>query len=181
MPIMPARAPLFLPLVLAAATCAASCSRAEAQPAPPASASAGGVILAAHNERRARHCAPPLAWSGEVARAAQAWADRLARDCSFQHSTSKYGENLWAGTDGAFPPRRVVESWYGEVAKYDFKRPGFSMDTGHFTQLVWVGTKRLGCGTATCKGNRIWVCNYDPAGNVEGQFREHVRPTGCRK
>src|SRR5690606_13198353 len=35
-------------------------------------------ILAAHNRFRARHCAPPLAWSPALARQAQQWADTLA-------------------------------------------------------------------------------------------------------
>jgi uncharacterized protein YkwD len=171
---MLARVALTPLVALAAAMSAAPDAR-------PAAASDPADLLNAHNEHRARHCAPPLAWSTDVARVAQSWADRLARDCSFQHSGSKYGENLWVGTDGAFSSRQVVGAWYGEVAKYDFKRPGFSMDTGHFTQLVWVATKRLGCGTATCKGNRIWVCNYDPPGNVEGQYRENVLPTSCKR
>jgi uncharacterized protein YkwD len=154
----------------------------SAGPAPTAASAAQQADLrAAHDAHRAKHCAPPLAWSGDVARAAQTWADRLARDCSFNHSGSKYGENLWAGSDGAFTTRHVVDSWYAEVAKYDFKRPGFAMQTGHFTQVVWVGTARLGCGTATCKGNRIWVCNYDPPGNVEGQFKQNVLPPTCKR
>jgi hypothetical protein len=37
--------------------------------------------------------------------------------------------------------------WYGEIAKYDFRRGGFSMDTGHFTQVVWRSTTTIGCGT----------------------------------
>jgi uncharacterized protein YkwD len=147
-----------------------------AGPSPDAAA-----ILAAHNDSRARHCASPLAWSADLAQTAQRWADRLARSCSLQHSGGRYGENLWAGTAGAFPARQVADAWYGEASKYDFERPGFSMQTGHFTQLVWVGSKTLGCGTATCKGLRIWVCNYDPPGNVEGQFRANVWPRSCRK
>jgi uncharacterized protein YkwD len=168
--------------VAAAAAAPAASTALTADPEPvPAAASDPADLLAAHDAHRAKHCAPALVWSKDVARAAQAWADRLARDCSFNHSNSKYGENLWAGSAGAFSTRHVVDTWYGEVAKYDFKRPGFSMNTGHFTQVVWVGTKRLGCGTATCKGNRIWVCNYDLPGNVEGQFKENVLPTSCKR
>lgn len=175
---MPVRAAL-LPLLALAATLMAALTAGAAP--EPAAVSGSADLLAAHNEHRAKHCAPPLTWSNDVARAAQGWADRLARDCSFQHSGSRYGENLWAGTDGAFSTREVVAAWYAEAAKYDFRRPGFSMSTGHFTQLVWVATRRIGCGTATCKGNRIWVCNYDPPGNVEGQFRENVRPPSCKR
>ncbi|HEY3353259.1 MAG TPA: CAP family protein [Polyangia bacterium] len=182
---MTTRPTLRLAVALAAAALSSWASPpAGAAPPEPRGAPAGdaGVIFTAHNAYRARHCAPPLTWSADVAKVAQAWADRLARDCSFQHSgSSKYGENLWAGTAGAFGPDRVVASWYDEVAKYDYKRPGFSMATGHFTQVVWVETRALGCGTATCKGNRLWVCNYAPPGNVEGQFGRNVLPTSCKK
>jgi uncharacterized protein YkwD len=135
-------------------------------------------ILAAHNKVRARHCAPPLVWSAEVAKVAQGWANQL-RDsgCSFEHSKTKYGENLAAGT--SLTQQAAVDMWYAEVGKYDFARPGFSMSTGHFTQVVWVGSQRLGCGVSSCKGMRIWVCNYDPPGNFQGRFPDNVKPTSC--
>lgn len=139
------------------------------------------TMLEAHNRVRAQHCAPPLAWSGELASMAQAWADDLAsRGCAFEHSSSPFGENLAAGTPSAMTAGDVVALWHGEVERYDFRRGRFGMDTGHFTQLVWVGSQRLGCGSATCRQMRIWVCNYDPAGNVQTQFRENVLPTSCR-
>lgn len=183
-----------LPALLTLAGCLGAAPRPAAVSTPPprvasadapqpagAPAGAPAEILTAHNAYRARHCAPPLAWSDEVAGTARAWAERLARDCSFQHSGGKLGENLWAGTAGAFSPASVVASWYDEVAKYDYGRPGFSMQTGHFTQVVWVATGRLGCGTAACKGTQIWVCNYAPAGNVEGQYGRNVLPTTCTR
>lgn len=155
--------------------------------APPAGATATAprtardAWLAAHNRVRADHCAPPLDWSAELAASAQAWADHL-RDagCAFEHSRTRYGENLAAGTRGALDPASATAMWYAEVAQYDWKRGGFSMATGHFTQVVWVGTRRLGCGQSTCKGLDILVCQYDPPGNVERAYRENVRATGCR-
>jgi hypothetical protein len=27
----------------------------------------------------------------------------------------------------------------------------------------------------------IWVCEYDPPGNWERQYRENVLPVGCRR
>lgn len=78
------------------------------------------------------------------------------------------------GPDGA------VEMWFREKSNYDFRRGGFSMTAGHFTQLVWKGSRRLGCGTATCNQMQLWVCNYDPAGNMEGEFQSNVAPQGCR-
>jgi uncharacterized protein YkwD len=156
---------------------------ATAAPARTPSASPGGptadarAIVEQHNARRAKHCAPPLAWSNEVATVAQAWADR----CVFQHSQGKYGENLAMGTSRIMSPEHVVEMWYdGEVASYDFARPGFGMRTGHFTQVVWKGTTHVGCGSAECGGQRLWVCNYDPPGNFIGEFPKNVAPLGCK-
>lgn len=139
-------------------------------------------IVAAHNERRARHCAPPLRWSTTVAAAAQGWADQLnARGCAFEHSRGSYGENLMMfAPPGSVTPSQVADAWYGEVEQYDFGRPGFSMQTGHFTQLVWAGSTELGCGVTECNGREIWVCNYSPIGNMAGDFPENVKPTRCR-
>jgi hypothetical protein len=73
----------------------------------------------------------------------------------------------------------VVQMWYDEIAQYRFPDGGFSMKTGHFTQVVWRGSRRVGCGHSQCKGMDILVCEYDPAGNWEGQYRDNVLPKGC--
>jgi uncharacterized protein YkwD len=139
------------------------------------------AFLDAHNRFRAKHCAPPLDWSANVAASAQRWASSLRdRGCLFGHSAGEYGENLAAGTVGMMDPAAVVGGWYDEVKGYSFSSGGFSMRTGHFTQVVWRGTRRLGCGRSRCRGMDIWVCQYDPPGNVEGRFRENVLAVGCR-
>ena len=151
--------------------------RGRATSAPPPEAPAGDeapasmkAILEAHNQVRARHCAAPLAWSKKLAKVAQAWADSLARrGCAFDHSGGAYGENLAGGTSGTLDAAGVVDMWYRERKGYDFRGGGFSMNTGHFTQLVWRGTTHLGCGTVSCKGLDLWVCNYDPPGNFVGE------------
>jgi uncharacterized protein YkwD len=137
--------------------------------------------VAAHNAYRKQHCAAPLEWSAELAKAAQSWADQLKKaGCAFEHSRTRYGENLAGGTSGALDPAGSTEMWYREVDQYDFKKGGFSMATGHFTQVVWAGTKRVGCGMTTCKGMDIIVCNYDPPGNVQGGYAANVKPKGCK-
>jgi hypothetical protein len=135
----------------------------------------------AHNRFRSRHCAAALTWSAKLAEVAQRWAHVLRdRGCQFDHSGGKYGENLAMGTKGTLDPASVVKMWYDEIAQYRFPDGGFSMETGHFTQVVWRGTKRVGCGHAQCKGMDIYVCEYDPPGNWEGQYRDNVLPRGCR-
>lgn len=155
----------------------------EAEPA--ARQPAGSIaqrFVDAHNKARAQHCAAPLTWSTKLAAAAQKWADALRdQGCTFGHSGGPYGENLAAGTIGALDPESTVAFWYDEIKQYKFPDGGFSMKTGHFTQLVWRGTKQLGCGHSQCKGNDIWVCEYDPPGNWDGEYRTNVLPKGCRK
>jgi pathogenesis-related protein 1 len=135
-------------------------------------------ITAAHNAVRAEvnpaaaTPLPPLAWSSEVASAAQAHAAR----CVFEHSQSGYGENIYA-TSGSATPADVVNSWSSEVEEYDYASNGCSGTCGHYTQVVWAASLRLGCGMADCSENsplgsdtwQLWVCNYDPPGNYIGQ------------
>ncbi|MBL0213243.1 MAG: hypothetical protein IPQ07_05120 [Myxococcales bacterium] len=157
---------------------------APPRPAPPQAAGLSAEaqqFVAAHNKVRAQHCAAPLEWSPKLAQVAQQWANSLRdQGCKFGHSGGQYGENLAAGTTGAMPPEAVVAMWYDEVKGYSWKQPGFSMQTGHFTQVVWRGTTKVGCGLAQCGGNDIWVCEYDAPGNWEGQYREQVLPTSCK-
>lgn len=139
------------------------------------------ALLDAHNRARAKHCAGPLAWSPRLEQAAQQWASTLVKKgCVFGHSGGQYGENLAAGTIGALDGESTVQMWYDEVKQYNFKRGGFSMNTGHFTQLVWRATTQVGCARAQCKGNDIYVCEYDPAGNVETEYQQNVQPPGCK-
>jgi pathogenesis-related protein 1 len=165
-------------LAVAAVACALPASLARGR-APTVDA---GAVVAAHNRVRAKHCAPPLAWSAEVARSAQAWANTIRdRGCALGHSgNGKYGENLAAGTSGMLDANAVVGMWYDELAKFNFRAGGFSMKTGHFTQVVWRGTSQVGCGKSQCNGLDVWICQYSPPGNVEGQYRENVLPLGCK-
>ena len=152
------------------------------EPAGPGGRLAG--LLAAHNELRQKHCAPPLRWSAKVAAAAQKWANTLRdKGCRFGHDNrTSYGENLaFFRPTGRVDGAGAVAGWYQEIDSYDFKKPGFSMETGHFTQLVWTATTELGCGVVSCGGGEIWVCRYNPPGNYRGQYRQHVLPTGCKQ
>jgi uncharacterized protein YkwD len=132
--------------------------------------------LQAHNEYRSLHGVPPVTWSETVAASAQRWADT----CPSGHSGS--GENItWANYVVESP--KVVKGWYDEERLYDYNNPGFSKDTGHFTQVVWKSTAQIGCGYKIgCGGEwpNVWVCQYNPAGNVIGQFADNVFPKSSR-
>ena len=47
---------------------------------------------------------------------------------------------------------------------------------GHFTQVVWKDSKKLGIAYASGKSGTYVVANYDPAGNFLGQYPENVQP-----
>jgi uncharacterized protein YkwD len=155
------------------------------KPPPPQSddlSEAAKAMVELHNLARGKHCAKTLSWSPKLAQAAQTWANKLkANNCAFEHSGGNYGENLAAGTTGYMGPEEVVKMWYEEIKDYDFNNPGFAMNTGHFTQVVWRGTQQVGCGMVQCKGLDVWVCEYDPPGNWEGQYRDNVLPATCKK
>ncbi|MBN2702497.1 MAG: pathogenesis-related family 1 protein [Methylohalobius sp. ZOD2] len=141
-------------------------------------------MTAAHNSARAEVGVPPLKWSDSLAAYAQQWAEYLARGngCKLKHrSDGKYGENLyWSSavrwSDGrrelkALTVSRVVAQWVSEKKDYDYagNRCSGAM-CGHYTQIVWRDTRRLGCGMAVCPSQgQIWVCNYDPPGNYVGR------------
>jgi pathogenesis-related protein 1 len=125
------------------------------------------TILNAHNAYRSQHCAAPLAWSDELAAAAQQWANTCTRDASgrFAHDNNagQVGENLHWGTQTT--AQGAVDSWYSEINSYNFDNPVYSDAVGHFTQVVWRGSTQLGCGVASCGNEKLWVCRYSPPGN----------------
>lgn len=88
-----------------------------------------------------------------------------------------YGENLAFFYGLAL--EAGVDMWYGEESAYDYGKPGYSEGTGHFTQLVWRGTCRVGWGSAKDKrGATFFVMLYDPPGNYEGEFGRNVFKRG---
>jgi len=133
------------------------------------------AALKAHNEYRANHGVSPLVLSQELCKVAQAWANKIAADDQMQHSDNGYGENIhWSSgivTDGKAP----VEHWYSEVKDFDFRNGDYQKGTGHFSQVVWKGSKELGIAKATGKkGGTYVVANYNPAGNYLGKYKENV-------
>jgi pathogenesis-related protein 1 len=155
----------------------------QAPPSPRAPISLGSSVSAQdvraaldfHNAKRKDVGAPPLTWSPELAAVAQHWADHLAADknCGLEHTVGgKYGENLFGGSGKAYTALDASQSWYDEIKDYT---PGVLTEanwakTGHYTQMVWSKTQRLGMGQATCpNGSIVIAAEYDPPGNYMGQ------------
>jgi pathogenesis-related protein 1 len=142
---------------LVVATCAAQ---------PPISTG----MLAAHNAVRARIKIPPLTWSDRLAEQAEDWANTLLARGQLSHRPkSAYGENLFDITGGRASPERVVDAWASESEDYDYAANKCRRACGHYTQIVWAETSKVGCGVARDSRREVWVCNYDPPGNYVGR------------
>ncbi|KAL6716174.1 hypothetical protein ACLMJK_005740 [Lecanora helva] len=136
------------------------------------------AVLNSTNTYRTQHNATALTWNASLATYALTWATH----CNWAHSHGPNGENLAENYPNV---TTAIDGWGDERAHYNFNNDGngFSEGTGHFSQLVWKATTSVGCARVDCEGNNVggdargWflVCEYWPAGNVLGMFREEVQ------
>ncbi|KAL0266620.1 UNVERIFIED_CONTAM: hypothetical protein PYX00_009113 [Menopon gallinae] len=133
-----------------------------------------------HNAYRERHGVPPLTFSKELAAYAQNWAEELADNQRFEHrKNGAAGENLFmfysSDSSVIVSAGQACDSWYSEIKKFQFGKEPRNMDAGHFTQMIWKETKKVGMGRARGPtGKQIIVANYDPPGNLLGTFATNV-------
>ena len=70
----------------------------------------------------------------------------------------------WNSSSNA-PDDWSAKSWYSEIQFYNFNFPSFigagGEAVGHFTQMVWTDSKKLGCG----EYEGYVTCRYLPQGN----------------
>ena len=162
-----------------------------------------------HNAKRHLHKnTPDLIYDEELAAQAQAYAE-LCPTGHNQHGVDLQalgqGENLhWAWTSAIHGPevhyQDAINDWYEEIKDYkwptdygDFHTDGEIV--GHFTQLVWQATYKVGCGAytrevdqdgndipgkegcsnlVTGRGGRsnVIVCRYSNAGNFKNNYAD---------
>ncbi|XP_078137743.1 glioma pathogenesis-related protein 1 [Sander vitreus] len=127
-----------------------------------------------------------MTWDEGLAITARAWA----RHCVFEHNTylkdvhrvhptfSSVGENIWAGyPPSSFDVQGAITSWVNENQDYNYKSNVCTAVCGHYTQVVWASTHKVGCAAQLCpngvkntkfasKEGVLFVCNYATAGNV---------------
>ena len=136
--------------------------------------------LDAHNKYRAKHHVGKLILNQELCDIAQKYAQELARTGNFAHSNGFFhgdnmGENLFACYGMKITGKMMTDDWYDEINQYDFNNPGYISGTGHFTQVIWKGSKQVGFGYAQARdGYYYGVANYYPAGNYIGEFEDNV-------
>jgi hypothetical protein len=149
-------------------------------PATQATDSLQTVMMHSHNRTRAKVGAPDLQWSDALAKDAGLYARSMARTDIFGHddqsgSRERQGENLWMGTRNAYDHMAMVRSWVEEDRYFkpgrfpDNSTTGNWSDIGHYTQIIWPTTRRVGCALASSGHFDYLVCRYSPAGNVMGR------------
>lgn len=135
-------------------------------------------VVALHNQVRWAAGVQPITWDRDLAAAADAYAARLASTGRWGHSAQAerpgQGENLWMGTHGAFNLDEMVDAWADEGRMFhagafpQVSKTGNWDDVGHYTQMIWPGSIRVGCAVRSSARYDYLVCRYSPAGNVMG-------------
>lgn len=108
---------------------------------------------------------------------------------------NRWGENIlimsldWKGKkevgDLLYYCRKSNELWYDEIRDYDWRRGGSrnGAKIGHYTQMVWRNTQRVGYAVVTRRNpykrgrNEIFallVAKYQRPGNIRGQIIKNV-------
>ncbi|KXT17446.1 hypothetical protein AC579_5695 [Pseudocercospora musae] len=147
------------------------------------------LVIVHHNIHRSNHSASPLDYDEGLA----STAAKIAATCKFEHQMDVdgggYGQNLAAGTTEDEIGDAITDMWYnGEVGYYanDYGQADPDMSNfenwGHFSQMVWKATEKVGCATQSCPGgvqnapgiDTLTVCNYSPVGNVAGQYGDNI-------
>lgn len=145
-------------------------------------------IMQAHRDARRRDGANQLdiVWDNELARRAQQWANQ----CIYAHGLITSCDGKFIGQSGHISgpyPKRYgtpnfeskVRAWAAERQNWDFEKNDCKPGTvcGHWTQLVWARTTKVGCGYANCEigydyqGEMVYnrtqmtFCDYSPPGN----------------
>ncbi|NXU58643.1 GRPL2 protein, partial [Turnix velox] len=154
-----------------------------------------------HNDLRSKVQPPAsnmnyMSWDAALARTARAWANK----CIFRHNiylTKKHhchpnftsiGENIWVGNCQLFHVTDAIKSWHDEVRFYTFAVHKCTASCGHYTQVVWDASYKVGCAVTLCKevagikNAAIFVCNYSPSGNLPRQpYIEGEPCSNCAK
>ena len=141
-------------------------------------------VVAHHNRLRSRVASgltrlPPATnmlevhWDEELAQVAQ----RLADQCVFDHDCSEcrrvgrfsVGQNLYQAFTTRTEKRTdwvgAIDSWFNEIELLPISSISsfaFSPSTGHFTQLAWAATNKIGCGVTQYPSGRWAQSLFSP-------------------
>jgi len=149
------------------------------------------AFVKAHNDARASTSLqpppstplPPVTWDAVLADAAYNYLSRCqsadgslvdhnanrTKDYAALGGSDYVGENIYASSASSVDPSDAVDSWMSEASDYV---PGDVSSAGHYTQVVWRDSVRIGCAIVNCPSVRFHntvLCDYAPGGNINGQ------------
>lgn len=139
------------------------------------------VMLDMHNCERALVGVAALEWDEALAADAARYAAEIAQSGAFRHSPRgsraiPSGENLWMGPRRLYGYHVMVGTFADEKKLFrvegklpDLSTSGRWQDVGHYTQMIWRGTRKVGCALGEGANYDYLVCRYFPAGNAFGQ------------
>uniref|UniRef100_A0A670Z2T9 Peptidase inhibitor 16 n=1 Tax=Pseudonaja textilis TaxID=8673 RepID=A0A670Z2T9_PSETE len=124
-------------------------------------------------------------WDSEL----EAFAKNYSTKCIWEHNKERgyRGENLFA-MSGNLDLETAVNDWYIEYQYYNYSTLACEEGKmcGHYTQVVWATSERVGCGTTFCEtlelindtDMHLFVCNYHPPGNIRG-YKPYIMGDSC--
>ncbi|CEF66132.1 CAP domain-containing protein [Strongyloides ratti] len=138
------------------------------------------IYLKETNRFRTIHAVPNLILNSVIEKRAQLWAESLAKKGICKSASgmchekdSAYGENIAVVTHQYI--QYPISIWYNEIKYFNFTSFKLIPSVLHFTQLIWKGTKQMGCGISRDKNTKYFiVCKYHPPGNIKGLARWNV-------
>lgn len=145
-------------------------------------------FVCAHNAVRANPqptpspALPEVTWDPALAKIAQDYA-QICKWGHNNHRSDTYpeyvGENIYASYGMTTTPADAVESWADEAQYYDYDTNTCQEGEmcGHYTQIVWRESVKIGCAQVKCptltglgwRNADYIVCNYAPGGNYMGE------------
>lgn len=145
-------------------------------------------IVNFHNELR-RSVSPSaqdmlqMSWSDDIKASMQTWVDKckLAHGLPSTRELNGYemGENLfYSSTLQSWTA--VIKAWHSEVQNYQYPKGSTNgQEVGHYTQVIWNSSYRVGCAMAVCPNNiYFYGCQYYRAGNFR-TWRPYTNGSWC--
>jgi len=139
------------------------------------------VMVNEHNKYRALHKAGPVTYDLELEKALEAAIKAKKNSvCPNGHiggklNADQWGENYYASSASMSMEQLATDAsaaWYKTGAGCAYGKSNSYGDCGHFTQLVWKDSTRIGCAMTTvaqCGNQGLGsqsLCAYLEAGNV---------------
>ncbi|MBW4456004.1 MAG: patatin-like phospholipase family protein [Nostoc indistinguendum CM1-VF10] len=112
-------------------------------------------VLIAHNQNREIRNLPSIKWSFQLAESAQEWANHLALNNSFQHSSTQNIEIIWVGATGTHSKSKMIEFWGSQQ-----KICSDNISINGSWQDICTQANEVGCALATNGANDYLVCQY---------------------